>query len=250
MRREQAQSSNPELVRPNGQPNDSTGLVLPPPVHVALKRLQQANAYAVDARRDAWDFAVEIRELLSLGLAYNDLRWLVCKGYVAHALETTVAGDGTRRFQHEGGLVFAQHSCVILTQAGEGFLRNIKPEAASTIVQTESLKTGERARLNRPHWDAYRHELRSNGFIVKQFKVPSANQETILAAFEEDSWPPCVDDPLPPQPEQDPRRRLHDTIKSLNRNQKHRLIRFMGNGSGQGVRWEYVQHGYGANHIG
>ena len=64
------------------------------------------------------------------------------------------------------------------------------------------------------------------------------NQERILAAFEEEGWPVHIDDPLPPHPEQDSKRRLHDTINSLNRNQKKRLIQFLGNGNGQGIRWE------------
>ena len=38
---------------------------------------------------------------------------------------------------------------------------------------------------------------------MKQFKVPSPTQESILAAFEEEGWPAAIDDPLPPQPEQD-----------------------------------------------
>jgi hypothetical protein len=82
--------------------------------------------------------------------------------------------------------------------------------------------------------------LRVGEVVVKQFKVPAANQERILAAFEEDGWPIRIDDPLPPAVEQDPKRRLHDTINSLNRNQKRPLIRFIGDGSGQGIRWQLV----------
>ena len=89
-----------------------------------------------------------------------------------------------------------------------------------------------------PVWDCDRQELRWGGTLIKQFKVPSPNQETILAAFEEEHWPPRIDDPLPPQMDQEPKRRLHDTINTLNRNQKNALIRFLGDGSGQGVRWE------------
>jgi hypothetical protein len=70
--------------------------------------------------------------------------------------------------------------------------------------------------------------------------VPAANQERVLAAFEEEGWPVHIDDPLPPSPDQDSKRRLHDTINSLNRNQKCPLIRFVGDGTGQGVRWEFV----------
>lgn len=59
-------------------------------------------------------------------------------------------------------------------------------------------------------------------------------------AFEEEGWPPRIDDPLPPLAQLDPRRRLHDTIKALNRKQKRALLRFMGDGSGEGIRWEFI----------
>ena len=85
--------------------------------------------------------------------------------------------------------------------------------------------------------------MRVNGKLVKHFKWPALNQETILAAFEEEGWPPRIDDPLPPLPEQDPKRRLHDTIKCINRNQKHHLIHFHGDGTGEGVIWEFVEDG-------
>ena len=82
--------------------------------------------------------------------------------------------------------------------------------------------------------------LRIEGYIVKQFKVPSPSQEAILAAFEEEGWPVAIDDPLPPQPEQDPKHRLRQTIQSLNANQKNRLLHFRGDGSGQRILWEVV----------
>jgi len=37
-----------------------------------------------------------------------------------------------------------------------------------------------------------------------------------------------------------PRRRLHDTIKSLNRNQTKDVLRFKGDGTGEGILWEFV----------
>ena len=52
-----------------------------------------------------------------------------------------------------------------------------------------------------------------------------------------------IDDPLSPKLDQDPKRRLHDTINSLNRNQKRPLVRFLGDGSGQCVRWEFISSG-------
>ena len=92
----------------------------------------------------------------------------------------------------------------------------------------------------RPKWDRDRRELRLGGHLVKVFKLPSPMQEAILMAFEEEHWPPKIDDPLPVHPDLIPKRRLHDTIKGLNRNQKSCLIRFTGDGTGEGIRWELV----------
>ena len=68
----------------------------------------------------------------------------------------------------------------------------------------------------------------------------TANQEAILAAFQEDGWPARIDDPLPPVAETDPKRRLSDTIKCLNRKQQNALVRFSGDGTGEGVLWDLV----------
>jgi hypothetical protein len=63
----------------------------------------------------------------------------------------------------------------------------------------------------------------------------------ILSVFDEENWPPRIDDPLPPSKRINTKQRLHDTIKSLNRNQKQRLVRFLGDGTGEGVRWELIE---------
>jgi hypothetical protein len=69
-----------------------------------------------------------------------------------------------------------------------------------------------------PHWDAERRELRFDGQVVKQFGVPAPNQELILAAFQETAWATVIDDPLPPDGEQEPKQRFRATIRSLNGN--------------------------------
>jgi hypothetical protein len=89
-----------------------------------------------------------------------------------------------------------------------------------------------------PSWDRDRRVLRVDGCIVKQFKVPSPSQEAILTVFEEEGWPAAIDDPLPPHSEQDPKRRLRNTIQSLNANQKNLLLHFRGDGSGERILWE------------
>ena len=55
-----------------------------PRMRAALSLLVQASAYAHDVGRGIWDFAVEINELRRIGLTVNDLRWLVCAGFIHH----------------------------------------------------------------------------------------------------------------------------------------------------------------------
>jgi hypothetical protein len=209
-----------------------------------LGLLLEAAVFARGLGQASWDFAVEIEVLRKTGLTNNDLRWLVCKGHVEHAPEVTLAGEKGRSFRPGGKLTFTETSCFILTEAGEVFARRAVGHSWE-LGGIASLATASRGnghpQSSRPHWDSDRQELRVGRVVVKQFKVPAINQERILSAFEEEGWPPHIDDPLPPQPDQDSKRRLHDTITSLNRNQKNPLIRFLGDGSGQGVRWELTR---------
>lgn len=213
-------------------------------IQTALSQLAEARRYAEDAARPVWDFAVEIH---TLDLTPNDLRWLVCKGYVEHAQETTRRADDGRTYRPAGKLTFTRRSCFVLTQAGLLLPHmHIKITGANGQVGVQPAESLSSARHNGksrlapllPHWDRDRRELWLGAKLVKQFRLPSRNQETILAAFEEEGWPPSIDDPLSPHPEQDTKRRLHETIRSLNRHQKHRLLRFQGDGTGQRVLWE------------
>jgi hypothetical protein len=77
--------------------------------------------------------------------------------------------------------------------------------------------------------------------VVKHFRVPAPTQELILNAFAEENWAKRVDDPLPPEPDTDAKRRVQSVIMCLNRNQRQRLIRFRGDGTGTGILWELVQ---------
>lgn len=89
-----------------------------------------------------------------------------------------------------------------------------------------------------PVWDRTKRELRVGNRVVKQFKWPAENQERVLDAFQDNGWPVRIDDPLLPHPEICPKRRLHDTLKCLNRKQANELIKFRGDGTGLGVLLE------------
>ena len=92
-----------------------------------------------------------------------------------------------------------------------------------------------------PVWDRERRELRLGGTVVKRFKWPAENQERVLDAFQELGWPGHIDDPLEQHPRICPKRRLHDTLKCLNRKQISGAIKFRGDGTGRGVLLEIVE---------
>jgi len=194
-----------------------------------------------------WDFAVEIRSLHASGLTRSDLRWLVCKGYVSHRVELRRPDEDEREFREAGELKFHKRSCFVLTPAGATFADEQDARSASDgrPVRSPGHAQDGDGHSNGlvPVWDPASHALRVGGQLVKQFKLPSPNQETILTAFQEEGWPEQIDDPLPPKPDLDSRDRLHNTIKALNRNQKRRLLQIKGDGTGQGVMWEVIQVG-------
>jgi hypothetical protein len=245
--------------------NSAPRAALSPRLEAVLSVLLEAYEYAQDLRLDSWDFAVELSTLRPLGLTNSDCRWLVGKGLVEAGFELTLAGDERRSFRQCTNLKLSKRTCLVLTAAGvvaaggQAPVESLRERVSSVVHSPEG--PGHRpvsfpeiiAAIGvsepKPTWDRDRQQLRLGNVIVKQFKVPAANQEAILAAFEEEDWPVRIDDPLPPKSEQDPKRRLHDTINSLNRNQKRPLLRFVGDGSGQGVRWEFVSSSTEADNL-
>ncbi|MEX2113734.1 MAG: hypothetical protein WD845_11145 [Pirellulales bacterium] len=234
--------------RPEAPSHDDTAATARSEIHPHLKEalslLLQAHDYALELGQDDWDMAVELDALRTARLTNSDLRWLLAKGLIDHAVEATAPGDSARHFRHSPLLSFSGPTCVVLTRSGASIAREaLSCEAASGTAAPRvglcQLATADEL-TERPKWDEQRRQLRVGRVLVKEFKLPSPNQETVLMAFEEEGWPPRIDDPLPPVAQLDPRRRLHDTIKALNRKQKRDLIRFRGDGSGEGIRWEPI----------
>lgn len=207
----------------------------------ALSLLLQAHGYAQELQRSPWDFALELEALREAGLNHNDCRWLVYQNYLLHSVATGLPRETEGTANATAHFVLTSGSCFILTRHGVALARAILADKSlPTLDAPASASESDNPLLVVPRWDKDRRELWLGTALVKQFKVPALNQEIILAAFQEEQWPVCLDDPLPPQPTIDPKKRLHDTVGSLNRNQKRFLIRFFGNGNGQGVRWEPV----------
>ncbi len=194
--------------------------------------LRDALEGADELRKDAWEFALDLRELRESGVTTTDLRWLVSMGFVRHAVERTGVMETFRSFRATRNIAFDDRVCFVLTAAGVQFADRLGRLAAAPNKLT-SLSSPP----VRPHWDATLRRLSYDGRLVKHFRLPAANQQTILMALEEENWPPRIDDPLPPFRQVEPRVRLHDAIKSLNRNQVHALLSFRGDGTGCGVVW-------------
>ncbi len=211
----------------------------------ALALLLEAFEYAEQTSGDRWEFAVEIQHLRKLGLSRNDLRWLVRMQFVEHAREVTVRGNDGREFQSTGDLTFTKRTCFVLTPDGVDVARQACDLGSDQPPRTFVIRVPDRpdvtAKPSVPRWDAEQRVLSLDGRVVKSFKWYAKNQEIVLAVFEEEGWPVRIDDPLPPQPEQDSKRRLSDTIKCLNRKQQNSLIRFRSDGKGEGVVWEIVE---------
>ena len=212
----------------------------------SITQLSEAYQYAMDADHDVWDFAIELPNLLATGLTRSDLRWLVSKGYVVHACEITDPHDTVRQFRQGRNLAFTERTCFVLTPDGAEFAKTalseppisaVRPPAPADVVRISSPPRGS----ERPEWDPDRRVLRVGDSVVKWFRSPCANQELVLTVFQEEGWPSWIADPLPPKDDQDPKRRLNDTIKSLNRNQEHNLIIFRGDGKGEGIVWELIR---------
>jgi hypothetical protein len=204
-----------------------------------IQLLLAAFRYAVDANANVAEFAVEIRRLHDLGMIESEFRWLLAKGYVKHFIDLTLDGDSGRSLRETGAGRFSSNSCFALTSIGAVYSQDIiECNGAREVEVQEKGSFGViQASETLPHWDPDRQELTYHRHIVKRFKLPSCNQVAILAAFEEEGWPSRILDPLSPRGEQDPKRRLQDTIKGLNRAQRIQLIRFEGDGKGEGVLW-------------
>jgi hypothetical protein len=220
------------------------------PVIDCLARLQRACAYAAEVGCDPWRFAVEWRILKSLGMEPTDARWLIARGFVEVRREISVPNAFERVFVRHDVPRLSHDAAFVLTPAGEAFCRCLDELSESSEPECETSaphfnqsvpeplpQSSPQHTKIIPHWDPDRRELAFDGQIVKRYRVPSPNQELILRVFQEESWPQFIDDPLPPQPNIDPITRLQATVKSLNRSQMNKVIRFHGNG-GRKVFWE------------
>ena len=209
------------------------------PLWSVVDRLYHAARLADDCDCKRQAFAVNQTELSQMGLRSEELKWLVEKKIVEQA--EFLPDPEQRESNWSSDQQVAADTMIVISDFGVELVeQNLTASALcptdSPNIRNHLVNTQQELK---PMWDNERHELRCAGKIVKKFKWRAANQETILAAFEEEAWPAHIDDPLSQQAGIDPKRRLADAIKSLNRHQKFSLVRFCGDGTGEGVLWEF-----------
>lgn len=216
----------------------------------AAKLLLDAARYAEECRVDAWEFAVDVQELMRAGLSGNDLRWLVFHKLAKHGVESSARGK-RRRFRIAANLSLPANSCVVLTEAGVAALSHQltgkvaaelpESDRSNDSIHAQPSNGASGARTRRiPRWDESSRELFLGKTLVKRLRVPADSQEQILREFERRCWPHSIINPLNPKPGTDTKRRLNDAIRGLNSSQQRRLIIFRSNGRGHGVRWEFA----------
>lgn len=84
-----------------------------------------------------------------------------------------------------------------------------------------------------PRWDDHAATLYWGGTPIREFRSnPAKNQRDIIEAFHRENWARTIPDPL------NNSRKLNATIRDLNKSLASKLIRFRGDGTGEGVMWE------------
>jgi len=236
---------------------DWTRILIDERLRGGLAILWRAYICAQDTGASIWDLSLPISRLHQAGMTNTDLRWMMTRGLVEHREETISDADAKRSFR-PGSDSLGKHTRLILTSRGALQAEHVFGETASsphaalpsfaaasgrltTLTNPPKLDTKGTTPAVIPRWDAVRRELSVEGLIVKRFRVPARNQETILSVFEEEGWVEHIHDPLPLAVDIDGPTRLHDAINRLNRCQINPVLRFHGDGKGTGVLWGLSQ---------
>ncbi|HYW71408.1 MAG TPA: hypothetical protein VE961_10250 [Pyrinomonadaceae bacterium] len=227
---------------------EPTGPLIAQHLRPGLAVLWRAYLCAQDTGVALWNLSLPTKRLHEAGMTRTDFQWLVDRGFAEYGEETTT---GLRRAAQSNGARLSNHIRLVLTAGGAALAEQVfsktndaSPAAldltteASVFPEKQSVAADTKLPDLKPRWDVIRRELSFAGSIIKRFRVPARNQETILSVFEEEGWVEHIHDPLPVTINIDAPTRLHDAINRLNRCQINPLVRFHGDGKGTGVFWE------------
>jgi hypothetical protein len=204
----------------------------------ALALLRKAWEYAHAQQVGLWQCAVSVRQFWAAGAGNGVIEELLVRRYVEHRMERPGRQRSPRVFELGRPSRLGGRSCFVLTPKGEALVVGM---ILGTRSGPEVLLGGreEGCPVPVPTWVEERRALLWQGKVVKQFgKQPAGNQVLVLQAWQETNFANPLLDPLPRSKGVRPKSRLHDTLKGLNRKQVNPLLRFRGDGTGQGALWE------------
>lgn len=188
-------------------------------------------------------------EKIKAGLSFSDvidraLAWAASAEFKARlATDKARAGvqqDGSGTGDEtaaDDGAAGTPESCLLALTAEPIDGDMARDEAADAAVdELKRESPGATDGQLKPSWDKEKCELRFDNAVVRHVKRSAKNIVRILDAFEEEGWPPRIDDPLPPATET---RRLSETVRTLN--DRLDRIRFQADGSGKGIIWKPLE---------
>lgn len=211
---------------------------------MALRLLRESRGFADRSTGNPWLFALERRLLIVRGSSPNALRWLAKKGFVEHKVEITLPGASRRRFREVALLSFEDRSCFLLTDKGLAFALQIasrEEEFLGASQGTSGKREATAGSLNvLPLWEPEPRRLWVGDRLLHHYKRPAPYQELLLTAFQEANWlVEIIDDPIPPTPNGDSRKRLENAVRGLNHCQHPRMLEFHVLNDGTAVAWKW-----------
>ena len=172
-----------------------------------------------DLHTDGWEFAVDGDDLCKAGWSDIDFRWLHARGFI-DGVETQSSKSHAnpirlpprRQFEcrfhsHRKGVLAAQvRACVAFAPTYRLAMEMVRPSIPNGGWRSKAVGTGAQ-------------ELRL-GIHHQAFSLGGRESGNNPDGVRGEAWPTRIDDPLPQKTNQDPKCRLHDTIKCLNRNHR------------------------------
>ena len=208
---------------------------------IAYSNLLVAAWEAGDRRLRPRDDPVPITRLREHCVPDYLLVWMLYQGHVEHVRPAANGRHGGPAAARDA-LLPSPSSSFALTESGEAFADQflaailVPRDEKAFAAAWDLLILGRLA----PHYDKDERLFGWGRHVLKSFRQPSVNQELVLGAAEEMGWVSWFDDPLPRRAGGNPKVRLHDTIKDLNRRQRPHFVHFKGDGTGRRVGWEYL----------
>jgi hypothetical protein len=201
-----------------------------------LLRLLEGHTDSLRFRCDTWQFAINLRDLEHQNLSVTALQALLHLGLIRHGIEgDSEAAD--RKIDLVEHRRLTSESCFILSHEGVQVAYSFAPRdprangqqpgVGASVVLPSFLKNPDGSRT-----------LAFVGQVVRVFRKYAQFQEKVLESFQAEGWPVRIADPLPHTSHVNPKTRLHEVITRLNSKQDTPLLRFHGDGSGQGACWK------------